>query len=599
MATPMFGEPLGLDFSGDPYGDYFGDPQALAMSMNNLADMEKAWGEQAAIDAAAAAVANPVAAFARESFAMPTTMAAPSFGSFNAQAIADAATPMTAFTRGFPAAPTASDISASKASKAAAKAVAAALMGSPTFSDNPDISMAEALGAGQFSDASAWGGEDGGDPAKASMRSAAVNALAGPSLGAPTSPTASPALNSFGVFGSGAAFGTPSSALADVDPMTAFTRDVAAPPATAMASLSPSQLSSAYNGFGQFGDEAKYGMSDAQAAIDADPMTAMTRGFPSAAPDMAPATDTAMSAFGSFGGIGTPTADQAEAQRGMPGLSMAAMSGTPAIGIPSTKASAFAPGLESFNDAFQGSVKSVGPKYSKALAAALATPTIANQVAVTKAAELYGKMNGKPSKAVKGLRAQQIADYAMANPALGDALGLSFGQQGTNALGGGGSFGGIGGPAGPSAGPMGGGRAGGPSGISGPSGPGMGPGGGFGGPGGQPSGPPGIGGPSGPGAGHPGGGYGGGGQPSGPTGPTGPTGPSAGSGGSSGNPGAGRTGPVGPTGPGAGPGYSGAGNPGGMSAAMAGAVAGALAGANANRTGPVGPSFGGLGGGWF
>lgn len=285
-------------------------------------------------------------------------------------------------------------------------------------------------------------------------------------------------------------------------------------------------------------------------------------------------------ATGSFGGIGTPTADQAEAQRGMPGLSMAAMSGTPAIGIPSTKASALAPGLESFNDAFQGSVKSVGPKYSKAIAAALTTPSLANQMAVVSAAKSYSNMNGKPSKAVRGLRAQQIADFAMANPALGDALGLSMGQQGSGPLGGG-----LGGDPFGRSGPMG----GGPSGGSG---------GGFGGPTGQPSGPS-FSGPSGPSAG-PGGGYGGGtsgGQPSGPTGPTGPTGPGAGPGGLSGNPGRSRTGPVGPTGPGAGPGYSGAGNPGNMGSAAAAAAAAAAAGSlgNGGWGGPTDASrFGGI-----
>lgn len=284
-------------------------------------------------------------------------------------------------------------------------------------------------------------------------------------------------------------------------------------------------------------------------------------------------------ATGSFGGIGTPSADQAEAQRGMPGLSMAAMSGTPAIGIPSTKASAFAPGLEGFNDAFQGSVKSVGPKYSKAIAMALTTPSLANQMSVVSAAKSYSNMNGKPSKAVKGLRAQQIADYAMANPAVGNALGLSLGQQGTGALGGG-----LGADPFGRGGPM-----GGPSGGSG---------GGFGGPGGQPSGPS-ISGPSGPSAGR-GGGYGGGtsgGQPSGPAGPTGPSGPGAGSGGSSGNPGRSRTGPVGPTGPGAGPGYSGAGNPGNMGSAAAAAASAAASGSlgNGGWGGPTDASrFGGI-----
>jgi hypothetical protein len=268
----------------------------------------------------------------------------------------------------------------------------------------------------------------------------------------------------------------------------------------------------------------------------------------------------------------------------MPGLSMAAMSGTPAIGLPSTKASAFAPGLESFNDAFQGSVKSVGPKYSKAIAMALTTPSLANQLAAIDVSKSYSNMNGKPSKAVKGLRAQQIADYAMANPAIGNALGLSLGQQGTNALGGGGVFGGLGGDPFGRGGPM-----GGPSGGSG---------GGFGGPGGQPSGPS-ISGPSGPSAGR-GGGYGGGtsgGQPSGPAGPTGPSGPGAGSGGSSGNPGRSRTGPVGPTGPGAGPGYSGAGNPGNMGSAAAAAASAAASGSlgNGGWGGPTDASrFGGI-----
>lgn len=289
-------------------------------------------------------------------------------------------------------------------------------------------------------------------------------------------------------------------------------------------------------------------------------------------------------ATGSFGGIGSPSATQAAAQQGMPGLSMAAMSGTPAIGLPSTKASAFAPGLESFNDAFQGSVKSVGPKYSKAIAMALTTPSLANQLAAIDVSKSYSNMNGKPSKAVKGLRDQQIADYAMANPAIGNALGLSLGQQGTNALGGGGVFGGLGGDPFGRGGPM-----GGPSGGSG---------GGFGGPGGQPSGPS-ISGPSGPSAGR-GGGYGGGtsgGQPSGPAGPTGPSGAGAGSGGSSGNPGRSRTGPVGPTGPGAGPGYSGAGNPGNMGSAAAAAASAAASGSlgNGGWGGPTDASrFGGI-----
>lgn len=291
---------------------------------------------------------------------------------------------------------------------------------------------------------------------------------------------------------------------------------------------------------------------------------------------------------GSFGGIGAPTADQAEAQRGMPSLSMAGLSGTPANSIvgPTQKADAYAPGLRDFKNSFEASVKSVGPKYSKAIAAALATPSIANQVAAVEAAKSYSNMNGQPSKAVQGLRSQQIGDFAMANPALGSALGLSMGQQGQQGLGGG-----IGSD------PFGGG-----GGFGGPSGPSGGSGGGFGGPGGQPSGPS-FGGPTGPSAGR-GGGYGSGtsgGQPSGPS-ISGPTGPGAGPGYSGGgNPGStGKSGNTGKTGPGAGPGQTGApGNP-GMSHAAAAAIGAALSGqadaAAAAAASDAARGFGGYGG---
>lgn len=206
--------------------------------------------------------------------------------------------------------------------------------------------------------------------------------------------------------------------------------------------------------------------------------TADSYGFaagPEAAP--APASDV-MSAYGSFSGIGDPDPNQAESfERGYQEGMAAALGAPPA---PERKVDAFAPGLRGFKDAFTGSVKSVGPKAAKAFAAAFATPSLDNQMAAIDATRAYTSMNGqKNNPAVLGLRSQQIGDYAMANPAVAGALGLSMGQQGTGPLGGGlgsdpfggGVFGGNG-PVSSGAGGMGGmqgmGRA------SGPDGPGMG-----------------------------------------------------------------------------------------------------------------------------
>lgn len=535
-AWGSFGDPLGLDFSGDPYGDYFGDPQALANSMRSLAKSETAYGDQAAYDTAVKASMNPVATFARETFGMPEPKAAPSFDALDAQAIADAATPMKAFTRGLPAASTPSDMAASKASKAASKAIAAALAGNaPTLSSSPDQSMAEALGVGSFAPAPAtegtpafersfspaWGGEDGGDLAKAAMRSAAASDPAGTLSGLP------------GMF-SGLGKGM-SSMFGGASPTFGGTP------------LGPVSAADSY-GFGMPGMTADLGPVS----------TADSFGF---SPGDTYSAD-GLAAMGSFGGIGTPTADQAAAQQDMLGLSIAGLSGTPANSIvgPTQKADVYAPGLRDFKNAFEASVKpgSIGPKYSKAIAAALSTPSIDNQVAAVNATKAYSRMNGIPNNPeVVGLRNQQIGDFAMANPALGNALGLSMGQGGQGAI-----SGGLGGD------PFGG-RS-----FGGPSGPGAGSGGGYGGGGpGQPSGPS-FGGPTGPGAGPmgrgPSGNPGAGGGLTGPSGPG--AGPSGGYGG--GNP-AGSPSPGGVT-TGRGP-SSNPGSGGGLSSSAAAAIGRALA----------------------
>ncbi len=227
--------------------------------------------------------------------------------------------------------------------------------------------------------------------------------------------------------------------------------------------------------------------------------------------DVSPAAASAFGAYGSFGGIGAPDATQTALSYGpsdflgaQPSDAVGEDAAPPA---PTQKADVYAPGLRDFNNAFQGSVKSVGPKYSKAIAAALSTPSLANQLGVVNAAEAYSNMNGVPSRAVRGLRAQQIGDFAMANPALGDALGLSLGQRGQQGIPGGIGSDPFGGGAAPRAGPS------------------FGAGGGFGGGPGQPSGPS-FAGPSGPSAGRIGAGPPGG-QPSGPS-VSGPTGPAAG-----------------------------------------------------------------------
>lgn len=426
-------------------------------------------------------------------------------------------------------------------------------------------------------------------------------------LGAPPTAAWGQQPNAYGVFGSEATFGTPATSLADVDPMSAFTRDVSTPyglssqqnpvsPADAMAMALgqptapaldvdvaagiPSQQSTAANLAGTpdslsalSAPSMAPGIGESISTSAAAQFGAPFGGF-TGAPDMSPASD--MMAAGSFGGIGTPDANQEAAFDSgfQQGLSMAAMSGAPAKAIDATKA---------FDAAFRDSVlpDKIGPKYSRAYSEFEKDPTnTAKQAAVAMAASLYGNMNGKPSKAVRSLRNEQISNMlSQANsPVLSGALGFSHGQQGTGAIGGG-----LGSD---------------PFGRGGPMGPSGGSGGGFGGPGGQPSGPS-FSGPSGPSAG-PGGGYGGGtsgGQPSGPS-FGGPSGPAAGPGGSfgGGNP-AGSPSPGGATvgrGPSSNPG-SGA----GLSASQAAAIGAALSGAAdaaAAASSDAARGFGGYGG---
>ena len=286
---------------------------------------------------------------------------------------------------------------------------------------------------------------------------------AAPALSAMTEPANMAELNApttAAQFGALPGMGSPPTALGLVSPIGDVTSAdsygfEANDPSMAIADVSPA-AASALGGQSQF---SGIGAPDAMAYSGPSSQASTAMGL------------------GSFGGIGTPTADQAEAQRGYQEGMAAALGAPPA---PERKVDAFAPGLRGFKDAFTGSVKSVGPKAAKAFAAAFATPSLDNQMAAIDATRAYSKMDGiRNNPAVLGLRSQQIGDYAMANPAVAGALGLSMGQQGTGPLSGGlgsdpfggGVFGGNG-PVSSGAGGMGGmqgmGRA------SGPDGPGMG-----------------------------------------------------------------------------------------------------------------------------
>lgn len=327
----------------------------------------------------------------------------------------------------------------------------------------------------------------------------------------------------------------------------------------------------------------------------------------------APETYGSNTAFDAAGQMMSPTANDSlfgAEQAQTPSLANALMGSAETeadMGLPERNPMTAQPGLRDYVADFKGSVKAVGPKARAALQAVQQNPTIDNIAAMTDVYGQYGNVNGKPSKAARQNRRDQLDKFSSQNSELARALaGTLQGSVGSDSL-----FGGAP-PTGPAMGPMGGygGQPSGPMGMGGGNGPGG--FGGYGG-GGQPSGPMGIGGPSGPAGGPMGGGYGGGGQPSGPAGPTGPTGPSGGTGGYGGGQPSGPAGPTGPTGPAAGPtggGYGG-GQPSGPAAAgqaahdaaaAAGASPGQAARAGAEaaaRAGADNSGYGGMGFGGF